>query len=242
MLPKVNIIAILREPIDRIWSSYHYNYVDVLRLRRSTTPAGLDSFVEVERKMLGECFEKRQYDARSGSSGDTNPVDFVKHCFEGFSQDSQLKKIRKSHKRSGRAGVPDFPQTNPHLYRQFVSRGLYSLMLEHWYEQFPANQISVLCTESLSVSESGVDLATEQLSRVASFIGVGEFDFTETVSKGKFNAAENKGYGKVTSWDAESKQSTPEMPADLHDTLKEFYRPFNERLFELTNNRCQWPL
>jgi hypothetical protein len=87
-----------------------------------------------------------------------------------------------------------FPSSNAHLYRQFVSRGLYSLMLEHWYKVFPSKQIKVICTESISVSAVGVEAASNELRLLARFIGLEDYDFASTVSKGKFNTAHNRGY------------------------------------------------
>lgn len=115
-------------------------------------------------------------------------------------------------------------------------------MLEHWYKVFPAGQIKVLCTESLSVTASGVGAAASEMSAVARFIGLSTpFDFTATLAKGKFNAANNKGYSKVTSWADVDTAAQPEMPLALHHTIQHFYEPYNERLFELAGIRCEWP-
>ena len=43
----------------------------------------------------------------------------------------------------------EFPARNRHLYQQFIARGLYGVMLERWYDTFPAEQIHVTCTEAL---------------------------------------------------------------------------------------------
>lgn len=93
------------------------------------------------------------------------------------------------------------------------------------------------CTEALSGDGPAL------MGRLAGFLRLEPFDFGPAVAKGKFNAASNRGYDRVTGWAAaaESDAARPRMPAPLETTLRTFYSPFNERLFELTGARCQWP-
>ena len=79
------------------------------------------------------------------------------------------------------------------------------------------------------------------MARVAAFLGLGAHDFTDDVSKGKYNAgAAHKGYGAVTSWDhAETvKSDRPPMDPRARAAVDNFTRPFNDRLFHLAGHTC----
>ena len=145
-----------------------------------------------------------EYDPRRGTAAarGARPIDFIADCFEGrrgVTLEQQLARVRAAHHRGADdAGGPAdnvvFPRANPHLYRQFVGRGSYSLMLEHWYAAFPAGQLAVLCTDDLSPPAS----AAKAMRRLADFVGLDTpFDFEATAARGKFNAAHRRGYDQV---------------------------------------------
>ncbi len=230
--PEARIVALVREPLDRFWSSYHYNYLDVLAMmndhphhhggRRSSSSspsssssssssafssgvshrvvAGPEHFVNVEIEILQACLAERGYSPRvgtgfspaadgdrsstdSGGSGGSGggassvaPLDVTAACINTISTTSHLNRIRASvAKAAGKSTAStrkvhksievQFPITNSHLFRQFVSRGLYSLMLEHWFHVFPPNQIAVVCTETLAAAAAAaVDPAASSSS------------------------------------------------------------------------------
>jgi hypothetical protein len=165
------------------------------------------------------------------------------------------------------AGKVVFPRANPHLFRQLVARGCYSLMLEHFYAAFPSDQVRVVCTENLAPDDAARAAATGGAARVSSgntataaatmrslalWLGLaGGYDFEATVRKGRFNARGKRGYDQLTAWGPEPGEYSgdsselgpprPPMPASLRRTLTSFYAPLNERLFELAGARCPWP-
>lgn len=55
LLPAVRVVAICREPLDRFWSSYHYNYLEILGGGGSARRAGPEHFVEVGPSLGGCC-------------------------------------------------------------------------------------------------------------------------------------------------------------------------------------------
>jgi hypothetical protein len=250
-LPQVRIIAILREPLDRLWSSYHYNSVDVLGPQGR--PAGLEHFVAVEMGILRGCLARQGYDARVGSGPNADvryAVDFVA-CYDA-PHNSPKQQVRDVRAAVGASDGKDaarrvsFPNTNPHLYRQFLGRGAYSLMLEHWFGAFDRDAIAILCTDDITAQGGGSLPGTvgpaATMRRVALFLGLdGSFDFEATVAKGKFNAAGLRGYDQVTPWGEAVKDGKDPMPLALAAALQAFYRPFNERAFELAGRRCPWP-
>ena len=121
---------------------------------------------------------------------------------------------------------------------------------------------------SSNLSDGGTistSTAAATMRSLASWLGLGGRevqDFEDTVSRGRFNTGENRGYDKLTAWGSGSgsndhgyshshglnaQQTTtplsprPAMPASLKRKLTAFYEPFNERLFELAHMRCPWP-
>uniref|UniRef100_A0A7S2RS97 Sulfotransferase domain-containing protein n=1 Tax=Rhizochromulina marina TaxID=1034831 RepID=A0A7S2RS97_9STRA len=234
VLPQVRILAVVRDPIDRLWSSYHYNYLDLLH--RGQRPVHIKSFVRVEKDILDSCLRRNSYSPRIGSAGG-KMVDVYSSCIQQTPERKHLSLIREreAELRADSKEVA-FPRSTSHLYRMFISRGLYSLMLEWWYDLFPDGQIHVICTEHLH------DDSAATMTGAARFIGLDDFDFTATVEKGKYNALANRGYDKVTSWDqaAETEGKRPPIDEETRAALADIFHPFNERLFELTGNRCDW--
>ena len=120
-----------------------------------------------------------------------------------------------------------------------VGRGLYISNLDWWYASHNAEDILVVCSEDLN----DLQKAAREMSRVAAHIGLSPFDFSEAVSRGKYNAgAQHKGYGVVTSWkDASTlSEKRPAMSTEARLLINNFTAPFNERLFLRAGHRCRW--
>ena len=95
------------------------------------------------------------------------------------------------------------------------------------------------------------------MSNVSRFLGLPEFDFTNVTDGGMYNVGFNQGYDTVTSWeDIENKTVNDEdsdyqdfanigydvdISDELRNELADFFRPYNEDLFQLIGKRChQW--
>lgn len=84
----------------------------------------------------------------------------------------------------------------------------------------------------------------QELSRVSDFLGLPAFDFSDVVNEGMFNVGENVGYDTVTK--VEKKDSVVDIYRDIpiSEELKRdylsFVQPYNERLYELIGKRCDW--
>ena len=98
------------------------------------------------------------------------------------------------------------------------------------------------------------------------FLGLPEFDFSNVTSVGRYNVGGNPGYDKATKIDEEGDDNEEtvagnnnnrllqheESSSNTDDTdllaisdalmneLVHFYRPYNERLFQLIGKRCPW--
>ena len=165
-MPEARIIAVVRDPVDRIWSSYHYNYLDLLKGEGGMVPAPLEAFVEVETGMIDVCMAANGYTARHGVSiPGTKPLDVIASC---FSKDpararQQFVDVARVSGKSPPAGlgVPaahgaesesiELPRSNVHLYQQIVARGLYSPMLEWWYVLWDPRSLAYMYTSTANI-------------------------------------------------------------------------------------------
>lgn len=138
-----------------------------------------------------------------------------------------------------------------HLVRSIVGRSIYAHFLNWWYERFTAEDILVVCTEDLHFRPN------ETLSYVASFLGLPAFDFSDVVAEGMYNVGFHTGYDTVTSWEDIGEEEAKEEDEDisgaasnvgyevhlsdeLRSELVDFFRQYNEALFELSGKRCPW--
>lgn len=133
---------------------------------------------------------------------------------------------------------------NLHLVQSLVGRSLYSLPLEWWYELYPRKDLFLVCNEDL------MNYPSETMSEVSEFLGLPKFNFDPVVEKGLYNVGGNEGYDQITDWDADNDESISgptktndnEVPIsfDLRERYLSFVKPYNQRLFELTDTICNW--
>ncbi len=133
---------------------------------------------------------------------------------------------------------------NLHLVQSIIGRSLYSLPLEWWYELYPSDDLYLVCNEDLKYRPS------KTMSDVSDFLGLPAFDFDPVVTKGMYNVGGNDGYDRVTDWEkvkttttrTNHKKSGDGIPIsdELRAKYLSFVKPYNERLFELAEKRCDW--
>lgn len=235
-LPEVRILLMARDPVERAWSGYKYNYLRALK--RGAEPIPFDTMVrwEIDR-VLEPCLREMQTVTGNGNSVGAR-IDMSKSCYGKVSKKTQFREVY--------SGEPDFdgktwplsslPKPCSYGCHQFVGRGLYVNMMAWWYDVFPADQIHIVCTEDLSPPEK----AAQTMADVAAHVGLDpEFDFLPTVSKGRYNVEGREGYDTITSWDTQSK-SQHEMHPKTREYLTNFFRQYTEQLFGLMGRRCPW--
>jgi hypothetical protein len=96
----------------------------------------------------------------------------------------------------------------------YLGRGVYADYLERWFDRFPRDQILVVSTEELENSPA------ETYRRATSFLGLRDHSLS---SYKKFNAI-----------------PYPSMAAETREELEDYYRPHNERLYEMLGRDLGW--
>jgi len=81
------------------------------------------------------------------------------------------------------------------------------------------------------------------MNKLGLFLGLPSHNFSGIVSGGAFNVLGHKGEAvslqAKTKVDSTKKQNM-ELSDSIHKEVMDFLRPFNERLFNLINKRCNW--
>ena len=263
------IIAVVRNPLERAWSSYNYNYVQpaLKKLRkkrkklsdeyyRKNKLFSFEDLVKAELDLLKECLKPGGM-AEVGARAKYGSQKWIRTEFEMRNQTGQhpLQDIeancyggrvsQKIPRKQWSNLVENYPNKflntpNLQLVESIVGRGLYTLPLEWWYAVFEKEDIFVLCSEDLRNEPSN------SVSKITEFLGLPPFDFKDVVSEGMFNVGGHRGYDTPTEWRESNitlhqvrKDKIP-ISEELRTEFLEFVKPFNERLFQLIGNKCDW--
>lgn len=210
-LPKIKIIVLLRNPIDRAYSHFIMSQRGGLEPNRS-----FDEIVRKEIEEVPELLEAHQ---------------------RGFSDPSR----QTSAHRSTAEGSPILvAQHNPkwellpliteeELFRfyftSYIFRSLYHDQLWRWFQLFPRGQIKIIEAPSLMNNRK------KTMNEVVKFLGLKPYDFSDNdLGKTWGGGASNfKPPGDYTG-----------MASETRAMLSEFFSPHNEKLFELIGERYDW--
>jgi hypothetical protein len=272
-MPGPRIIALGRDPLERSYSSYRYNYVAPTleemrkgKFRDRILPDQPDDYYEpflftfeemirAELANLRDCLSpggraevetRNQYGQYAWAQAELNRreglglppiVDMIGICYGK----PMSKTVIRAQWADMVAANPEkvLTSSNAHLKESLIGRSLYVLPLDWWYALFPKEDLYFMCTEELS------DLSGEPMNQLAQFLGLPRYNFSSIVLGGSYNVGGHKGYDEETSWEEvhqiDSIRSAKEaLPDGLRQKLREFFEPFNERLFNLTGQRCNW--
>jgi len=274
-LPGVRFIMLGRNPIERMYSSYQYNYVvpmieDMKKGLVKWVEKGheddyyqkyLFSFEEMVvaelRHLQQNCLDEVNGTAITGAEkeymeygwvndetlrrkeqGLPRLADIDGHCYGNRVNSHVLRQQWNELQTANPEKV--ILDHNTHLIQSFIGRSLYALPLEWWYARFGDAPIYFVCTEELS------DTTGRGVAQVARFLGLPNYDFSETVQKGAFNVGGHRGYDKEVTWEViandthhVSIDSVIPLSDEVLKQVKSFLQPYNERLFHLTGRRCR---
>lgn len=97
----------------------------------------------------------------------------------------------------------------------YLARGRYAEQLERWFEHFPREQFLIMCGEKFYKDTDS------HFRAVCKFIGIPE--------------------KSLDSYRAEGKGTNRQEQPEAVEMATEYFRPHNERLFELLGERYDWP-
>ena len=274
-IPGVRIIALGRNPIERMYSSYEYNYVrptveemqkgrvshiernrddeyymsflfsfeemvaaELAWLKKCLDPATGSAVVQARKKWYSKFTWVRTEMDRREKLNLPPMADLDGYCYGDRVSKEVLRQQWASLQTDNKDKV--ILDHNSHLIQSIIGRSLYVLPLEWWFARFDKEDIHFVCTEELS------DVSGKGVSRVADFLGLPGFNFSQVVQKGAYNVGGHQGYDNEVAWDIvanETHHASVLKPIPLSEDLlrqvQSFVQPFNERLFQMVGKQCQ---
>jgi hypothetical protein len=265
------IVVTIREPLSRAYSSYKYNYLRpaLKALKNGKGPRNtfvpkdqsdeyyiqhflfsFEELISAELNNLNKClipggegeqrsrlkypWAEEEYKYREAFA--LPPLVDVELChFSRLSNKLPLPSMQFSDLIAANPSkIIDIPRGN-HLIQSMIGRGLYTSAMEWWYLSFSSEDIHVVCLEQLSKS-------TGEMDKLTSFLGLPEFDWSEVLSRGRYNMGGNEGYDTLTKIDNRQSPVPDEIPLSeaFRKELQDFISVYNERLFKLIGHRCPW--
>jgi len=262
-LPK--LITIVRNPLERSWSSYKYNYVTPTiqklmskdKARHLIHPEqyyhqflfSFEQLIEAELKNLEDCLKSSGRGEINTKSefGSINEYhnEFLRRDMGNLPPLIAIDDVcygDEEPRKQFQELIEKYPEKilknvpNMHLVQSLVGRSIYVLPLEFWYAIYPNDLLYVVCSEDLRGKPA------ESLSDLSDFLGLPPFDFSKVVEQGMFNVGGHVGYDTVTKWNETDNVDLSDIPisVDLRKRYMDFMYPYNERLFSLIGKRCHW--
>ena len=249
----INIIMIARDPIERAFSSYMYNYRS--QPLKANEIISFNDLISAELAILDSCLSPGGSAEQRASSSpymgnviDKPRFNVIEGCYED-KQDEQWRQIIEQN--PSVAHSVDSPLS--YLFQAFVGRGLYSYQLEWWLGAF--NNVFVVCSQELKNDSK------DAMTKLGNWMGVegGSKEWEDVVQLGAYNvggATKSYVYDEKVSWDAFDKISEEKggtlaqlkMAMDP-DVLKRFEQLAQDELkhlnelqkrFAFGGGKCEW--
>ena len=119
-----------------------------------------------------------------------------------------------------------------------VQIGVYAKHLEHWLRYFPAGQLLFVSGERLISDPSG------EMARVQDFLGlrrvVDDRHFHFNVAKGFPCLKRPEGNSKPHCLGKTKGRTHPNIAGHVVQRLREFYRPYNNKFYQMTGHDFGW--
>ena len=100
------------------------------------------------------------------------------------------------------------------FYESLLARGLYAKQLEYWFKKIPKENICIISSEDLQINTENV------LSEIFEFLDIPKQKIQDTTRQNKIEY--------------------PKMDVSTRKILNDFFKPYNEKLFELLGKRFNW--
>ena len=246
MMMGVKIIAVGRNPLERAYSSYRYNYVTpATDLLRRGKVRGVD-------KGKSNDFYKENY-LFSFEEMMQAELAVLKECFApGGPGEVETKKkfgtqrwARDEYNRREQQGLPPLIDLDGTCYGDVVSKTIPRKQWTKLLTQFPEKFVNVpnmfltqaILGRSLYVfplewwymtfdksdiyficTEEMRDLSGEPINQLAQFLGLPSYNFSSVVGEGMYNVAGHKGYDKEVTWEQVEKEAEEDSSGNETET------------------------
>lgn len=222
------IIVVGREPVDRAYSSYRYNYAypTMQSMRRGKVkgiPRGqtddyyrqrlfsFEDMMRAELNVLRDCLTAPNGSALLGARNTYGSQPWVQHEYQ----------------RREELGLPPLVDLDGHCYGEPVDSKIWRKQWIELMEQYPDK---VIQNENLHLTQAMIgrglytlplewwyaayktsdiyflcteelsDMSGDPLNRLGQFLGLSSFNFSNTVTKGAYNVGGHRGYDEETPW------------------------------------------
>ncbi|EFA82936.1 sulfotransferase [Heterostelium album PN500] len=221
-LRNVKMIMMLRDPVDRVFSQYHFSLQWISKNRESapkiTDPADFETMVREEIDVIETCvrgqekFKEQQEEfKKSNRPADEfdlqNPF-YINHAYKNWTFYKDCAKCDKCFQTGG------IMHTSGHPSFGMIAKSLYYEQLYHWLSYFPMDQFLFIRYEDIQSYPEKV------LRDLEIFLGLPAFDYGEFTPK-------NAG-------------SHTQMNPETRQLLVDYFKPHNEKLFKLLNKDFNW--
>mmetsp|Transcript_8985 Transcript_8985/g.30655 ORF Transcript_8985/g.30655 Transcript_8985/m.30655 type:complete len:382 (+) Transcript_8985:2-1147(+) len=170
------------------------------------------------------------FDSRRKDRGSV--LDFTSHIYESIRERKEYEACRDRNRDLGELHKLQVcfgsKLRSPELGWRHVDKGVYVDQLERWFLNYPRENFLVKTLEEFH------EAPAEHFRDVCDFLGVG------TVGPGAFNSSEQVLQMLTKSFLKSPNRSKQPLPDKVLQDLRDFYRPYNERLERLLGRRLGW--
>ena len=212
-LPEAKIILMLRNPVDRAYSHYMMS-----ELRGFEPDCSFDEIVrrEIEEaSILSEAHQRCFLDAKGTiasciTSPDGLPLQVASHLGNGVSNELTSNRDLRNY-----------------YFRSYLFRSLYHDQVQRWMAIFPADQLLIMQSERFFEDPS------KHMANVCAFLGLAGFDFASIPRLQKI-------WGGGVTNALKNAEDYKQMNPETRSMLTSFFKPWNEKLSDLTGMEFGW--
>ena len=195
LLPSVKLILLVRNPVERAYSEFHY----MINLGAQITD-NFEDAIESELRRIKIEDEKPEFTIENSNYNHFQPA---------FS---------------------------------YLRHGIYSNYILNWLKSFPKEQLLILNTKDLYNNLGNT------LDKTFQFLNLPKYQIENKIPKNKIDkirpivGRESNIFKNINSKTQTlfNVQNYPEMKPKTRKSLQDFYRPYNEKLFEIIGRRFDW--
>lgn len=212
-LPEAKILLMLRNPVDRAYSHYMMS-----ELRGFEPDCSFDEIVRREIKEAPFLLEAHQRCF-------LDPKGTIASC---MTRPDGMPIHVASHREGGAGNeLTSNRDLRNYYFKSYVFRSLYHDQVKRWMTLFPADQLMIM------QSERFFEDPPLNMAKVSAFLGLAVFDFASSPRLQNI-------WGGGVSNALKKAEDYREMNPETRSLLDSFFRPWNEKLSELTGMEFGW--